>query len=105
MDAEALLRVRLTPKGGRDALIKWEAGVLHARVAAAPVEGAANRALIALLADALAVPKSRISFQAGETSREKVLRIAGLDAAAVETRLEAALQKGSKKEKGNSCRK
>ena len=40
MDEYAILRVRLTPKGGRDALSKYEAGVLTARVAAAPVDGA-----------------------------------------------------------------
>ncbi len=87
MDEFALLRVRLTPKGGRDALIKWEAGVLYARVAAAPVQGAANQSLIALLSDTLGVPKSRLTFQSGETSREKVLRIEGWDAATLEARL------------------
>jgi uncharacterized protein (TIGR00251 family) len=75
----ALLMVRLTPRGGRDALTRYENGVLHARVAAPPVDGAANKALIALIADALDVPKSRVQIQSGETSREKVLRIEGID--------------------------
>ena len=44
----ALLRVRLTPKGGRDALMKRDEGILHVRVAAPPVDGAANKALIIL---------------------------------------------------------
>lgn len=88
-----LLRVRLTPKGGRNALIRQAEGVLHVRVAAPPIDGAANKALIALLADTLDLPKSRLSFHSGETSREKVLRVEGLSAEVLEARLQAALEK------------
>jgi len=87
MDEFAVLRVRLTPKGGRNEVIRREAGVLYVRVAAPPVDGAANKALVELLSSALHVPKSRIGFQAGETSREKTLRISGMDAATLEARL------------------
>ena len=75
----AVLRVRLTPKGGRNALIKWEGDVLYARVSAPPVDGAANKALFVLLSDLLGIPKSQLSFQSGETSRDKVIRITGLN--------------------------
>lgn len=92
MDEGTVLRVRLTPKGGRDALVKQEAGVLFARVAAPPVDGAANKALIALLSDSLRIPKSRFSFQSGETSRDKVLHIAGIDAPSLQSKLLAALK-------------
>jgi uncharacterized protein (TIGR00251 family) len=93
MDEFAVLRVRLTPKGGRTEVIRRDkAGVVYVRVAAPPVDGAANRALIALLSDALHVPKSRIAFQAGETRREKTLRIAGLDAPTLEIRLAEAIR-------------
>ena len=92
MDEFAVLRVRLTPKGGRNELIRRdEAGVLYVRVAAPPVDSAANKALLALLSEVLHVPKSRIAFQAGETSREKTLRFVGLDAATLETRLTEAV--------------
>jgi len=87
-----LLRVRLTPKGGRDALIKREGEVLHARVAAPPVDGAANKALLTLLADVLDIPKSRLTLQSGQTSREKVIRVEGLDAQTLAARIEAALR-------------
>ena len=93
MDAGAFLRVRLTPKGGRNALMKWEAGVLYARVAAPPVDGAANKALIALLSDALSVPKSRLSFHSGETSREKVVRVEGWDAETLEAKIAALVKR------------
>jgi len=92
MDEFAVLRVRLTPKGGRNEVIRREADVLHVRVAAPPVDGAANKALIELLSSVLKVPKSRIGFQAGETSREKTLRISGLDAETLETRLIEAVR-------------
>jgi uncharacterized protein (TIGR00251 family) len=93
MADSALLRVRLTPKGGRDALIRRDGDVLHARVAAPPVDGAANRALIVLLAESLNVAKSRISLLSGQTGRDKTIRIDGLDAEALSARLEAALSR------------
>jgi uncharacterized protein YggU (UPF0235/DUF167 family) len=61
--------------------------LMLARVAAAPVEGAANAALVRLVAKALGVPKSAVSIAAGETSRIKALEIDG-DAA----RMAAALE-------------
>ena len=92
MDDYALLRVRLTPKGGRDALMRREGGILYVRVAAPPVEGAANRALIALLAKTLGAAKSRITIQTGETGRDKSLRIEGMDSAALDAKLQTLLK-------------
>ena len=87
------LRVRLTPKGGRDALIKWEAETLYARVAPPPADGAANRALIDLLSKSLGVAASRITFVRGSFSRDKLLRIEGLPSADLNDQIERALQK------------
>jgi uncharacterized protein len=74
--------LRLTPKGGRDAIDGVETlsdgrTVLKARVRAAPQDGEANAALIALLAKALSAPKKAVTIRAGETSRIKKLFIAG----------------------------
>jgi uncharacterized protein YggU (UPF0235/DUF167 family) len=74
------LSVRLTPNGGRDVLERLETSaddyvVLKARVSAVPENGKANKALIALLAKSLRIPKSTISFISGETARKKILRI------------------------------
>lgn len=68
--------VRVTPKGGRDAVEGWtrdEAGrpVLKVRVAAAAADGAANAAVLALLAKALKRPKSALRIVAGQTARVK----------------------------------
>ncbi len=77
------LAVRVTPRGGRDGVDGWtrdDAGraVLKVRVAAAAADGAANAAVIALLAKALGVPKSAVSLLAGHTARVKRLEIEGL---------------------------
>lgn len=50
---------------------------LQVRVRAVPDKGRANKAVIALMAGALDVPKSAISIATGETSRQKVLHIEG----------------------------
>ena len=84
--------VRLTPKGGRDAVEGWETASdgsehLKCRVRAVPEDGKANAALIALLAKALAVPKSHLRIASGATSRLKRVEIAGA-AADLAARLE-----------------
>ena len=81
-DDGLLLTVRLTPKGGKDRLdgivIDAEGRpAIKARVSAPPVDGAANVALIKLLAKVLDVSKSSIRFASGETARIKRLHIVG----------------------------
>lgn len=76
------LSVRLTPKGGRDAIDGIEVlsdgrSVLKARVRAAPSEGEANDALCRLIAKTLDVPPRDVSLAAGASSRIKRLAIAG----------------------------
>ena len=74
--------VRLTPKGGRDAVERIERladgkSVLKARVSAAASEGDANDALIRLLAEALDIAPRRVSLLAGATARIKRVMIEG----------------------------
>ena len=76
------LAVRVTPRGGRDAIEGWtrdEAGrpVLKLRVSAAAAEGAANAAVIKVVAKALKKPKSAVRIASGETARVKRLEIDG----------------------------
>jgi uncharacterized protein (TIGR00251 family) len=78
---EVRLSVRLTPNGGRDAIDAWDRDAdgglsVKARVSAPPEGGKANKALVALLAKALRIPKTSIDIVSGETSRMKNLRIA-----------------------------
>ena len=76
------MTVRLTPKGGRDALDGIERladgrAVVRARVRAAPSDGAANAALVRLLADRLDVAPRDVTLMAGATGRIKRIKIAG----------------------------
>lgn len=80
--AGVTLAVRLTPKGGRDAIDGIETladgrAVLKARVRAAPSEGEANEALCRLIAKAVGVPPRDVALAAGATARIKRLTIAG----------------------------
>src|ERR1700675_3550748 len=84
-----VLAVRLTPKGGRDAIDGVEAmadgrSVLKARVRAAASEGEANAALIRLIAKSLAVAPRKVSLVGGATARLKRLKIAGAGPALAE---------------------
>ena len=81
--------VRLTPRGGRDAIegIERRADgrvVLKARVRAAPFDGQANTALCRLLADVLDTAPRQVTLVAGATARVKRIRIAGAANAIVE---------------------
>ena len=83
-----VVHVRLTPKGGREALDGVETGAdgksyLKARVSAVPEDGKANAALISMIAKKAGLPKSAVTIIAGETSRMKTLNLSGADAQTV----------------------
>jgi len=75
--------VRVIPRAGRSVVAGLRDGALLVRLAAAPVEGAANAELIALLASSLHVPKRDVTIVSGERSRAKRVRVAGMDRARV----------------------
>jgi uncharacterized protein YggU (UPF0235/DUF167 family) len=79
------LAVRLTPRGGRDAFEGWTRDAegrpcLKVRTAAAPVDGAANAALVRLIAKALGRSVGAVRLVSGERSRLKRLEIDGAEA-------------------------
>lgn len=70
------IRVRLTPRAGRDRVDGTdEAGTLLVRVAAPPVEGAANESLVRLLAHELGVGRTAVRIGSGASGRVKRLRV------------------------------
>jgi uncharacterized protein len=75
--------VRVVPRAGRSGFAGLRDGALLVRLAAAPVDGAANDELIALLARALHIPKRDITIISGERSRAKRVRVAGMNRAVV----------------------
>ncbi len=82
-----LVALRVTPRAARDELT-FDGTALHVRVTAPPVEGAANAAVIALLARRLHLPKYRIEIVRGAGSRDKLVAIEGIAAAELRARLE-----------------
>lgn len=86
-DGAVHLRVRVVPRARRNAVEGVEGEALKVRVTAPPVEGAANEALIAYLAEVLGVPKRDIALVHGARSRVKVLAINGLAVETVKARL------------------
>jgi uncharacterized protein (TIGR00251 family) len=89
----SVLSVAVTPRAGKSAIEQRADGAIQVRVAAPPVDGAANAALVRLLAGALDIPRSRLEIISGETSRRKRIVIAGVTPDELESRLQAALGK------------
>ncbi len=73
------LQIKVIPRAGRTAIAGIRDGALLVRLAAAPVDGAANEALIEAISDALGVPKRSVSIVSGERSKQKRVRVMGVD--------------------------
>jgi uncharacterized protein (TIGR00251 family) len=81
--SHADLAVRLQPRARRDEIVGERDGRVVIRVTAPPVDGKANRALCRLIARAAGVAPSNVTVVKGQTAREKVVRVEGLDATAL----------------------
>lgn len=75
--------MRLKPRGSRDELDGFREGVLQAKVTAPPVDGAANRALCRMIARRAGVAPSRVRVVRGGRSRDKLVRVEGVDGASL----------------------
>jgi hypothetical protein len=84
------LAVRVHPGARKNAVTGVHAEAVKIALTAPPVDGKANEALIAFLAEALRLPRARIAIVAGLTSRSKTLRITGKSAAEVAAALFSA---------------
>jgi uncharacterized protein len=87
--AKEIVAVRLTPRGGRDAVDGWALDgdgrpYLKVRVSSPPVDGAANAALLVFLAKTLKIPRSAVRLVAGDTARIKRLELDGVTASDLE---------------------
>ncbi len=78
----AVLELLVQPRASRSRVVGEHDGRLKIQLAAPPVDGEANAALLVFLADALRVKRADLALLAGETGRRKRVRIAGLSAAA-----------------------
>ena len=82
--------VKVHPRAKRDAVSGEIGDALKVALNAPPVDGKANEACIRFLADILRVPRSSVTIAAGETNRNKLIRVVGVSAAQAEERLRAA---------------
>ena len=87
MTATARITVKVKPRGSKDALEGWKEGALVVRLTAPPVEGAANSALIKLLAKKTGVTRSSIRIVSGERGRSKIVEFEGISPDELKERL------------------
>jgi uncharacterized protein (TIGR00251 family) len=73
-----VLNVRVVPRAARTGIAGERDGALVVRVAAPPVEGAANEALVEFFATALGVPRRAVTIRSGERGRRKRVAIDGV---------------------------
>lgn len=81
------LRLRVSPGAARSAVVGRHGDGWKVRLAAAPQRGRANDALVELLSEALAVPRSTVRLVSGRASQDKIVELAGLDPATIDDRL------------------
>jgi uncharacterized protein (TIGR00251 family) len=84
------LRVRVSPGARRGGVAGRVGEVWKLRVTAPAEGGRANDAVVRLLAEAVDVPRRQVALVSGQTAREKVVELQGLEAAEVERRLAGA---------------
>jgi uncharacterized protein len=92
-----LLRVHLQPRAARDRVVGLHGEALKVALTAAPVENAANSALLAFLATLLRVPRASVSLVSGAKSREKRVFVSTVNPQHVTQRLESTLPRVDKK--------
>jgi uncharacterized protein len=86
------LQIHLQPRAARDRIVGWHAEALKVQVHAPPVDGAANAALVKLLARTLDVPRRAVRILQGSASRTKVVEVDLDNPAEARRRIDAALR-------------
>ena len=89
------IAVRVQPGVRKNSITGYSDSVLRVKIAAPPVEGKANKELIAYLSGILGVRKSAINIEKGRTSRNKIISIAGMDEARLNTVINDMLRSGT----------
>jgi uncharacterized protein (TIGR00251 family) len=82
-----VLEVLVQPRASRTRVVGVHDGRLKVQLAAPPVDGEANAALVEFLAEALSARRSDVSIERGDTGRRKTVRVSGVAAAAVRAAL------------------
>jgi uncharacterized protein (TIGR00251 family) len=89
--ASTRLKLRVSPGAGRSAVVGRHGDAWKVRVTEAPERGRANDAVLRLIADTLAVPRSAVTIVSGHGGREKIVELTGLGPGLAERRLASAV--------------
>ncbi len=81
--------IKAIPNAPRSEVVGWLGDALKVKVHAPPLEGRANEELCRFLADTLGLPRRAVTVLRGDTSRQKLVRIEGFDAATLRARFGA----------------
>jgi uncharacterized protein len=88
--ASTRLRLRVSPGAGRAEIVGRHGDAWKVRVAAPPEQGRANAAVLRLVAETLAVPRSAVTLVSGHGSRDKIVELAGMEPAHIVRRFASA---------------
>lgn len=83
-----VINVKAQPRSSKSGIEGLLGDAVKVRIKCAPVDGKANRELIETLADEFGIPKSRVEFKSGETSKQKRILLRGVTAAEVAAKVE-----------------
>lgn len=81
------IRIYVAPQSSANKVVGVHNGAIKVALTAPPVEGAANKALVEFLAKLLGVPRSGVGIIAGETSRQKIVQVRGIEVGKVQSKL------------------
>ena len=100
MTAESTrLKLRVSPGAGRTAFVGRHGDAWKVRVTEAPERGRANEAVLRLLAETLAIPRTALTLVSGHGGREKIVELTGMGPALIERRLAAVTGERGRKER------
>lgn len=85
--ADCTLELKTIPNAPRNEVVGWLGAALKVKVHAPALEGRANDELLGFLAEKLGLPRRAVTLLRGDKSRQKIVRVTGLDLAAVKARL------------------
>ena len=92
-DGKLIFKVRVVPRASRSELVGEHDGALRVRIAAPPVDGAANDELVRLLAQVFAVPRNAVDITGGHTAKLKTVSVLGGRAEALKSKVQSPQSK------------
>ncbi len=93
INEDVIIKIKVIPKASCNEIVEWEGDVLKIRLKAVPEKGKANAELIKFLAAFFHLAKSNVRLVTGDASRQKKIRICGIELKEIQNLINAALTK------------